>query len=175
MPLLGATISEVISMAYLAIDLDMVTEVEARDVYPDTWVEVYPHGVTDEGDIGGDIQAGTAWSRRFVQYVSATRLWAVITDSYYLAECDHDEDQRETDADGSPRCEYCGLVKWIQNQTEYIICRDFRDPGGTEEWADYEYDNSAGDFDWQMTDEYARSCAARLRVDAYGPPGCWQR
>jgi hypothetical protein len=171
----GAVTTALRHAGYLAIDLDLVTEVEARDVYPDTWVEARPHGVFDEGDIGGDIQAGTAWSRRFVRYVSTTGLWAVITDSFYLAKCDHDEDQREVDCDGDPRCKYCGPVSWIQNQTEYVTCRDFTDPGSTEEGSsDTDYDNTSGDFDYQMTDDFAKWCATRLRVDAHGDPANWR-
>lgn len=59
---------------------DLATEVAAR-TQPDTWIEAYPHGVSDHGDIGGDSQAGDAHGRRFVRWVPAIGLWAVINDA----------------------------------------------------------------------------------------------
>lgn len=89
---------------------------------PDTWVEAYPRVPLDEGSVGGDIQDGPAWSRRFVLWHPGTGLCVVLNVAHYVA--------MEDDLVHLP---------WIQRQTEWIVCRDFVDPGGTEEYADYAY------------------------------------
>jgi len=150
---------------------DLLTELDAVLLAPGKFVEAHPHGVSDEGSIGGDVQDGPAWSRRFVCYDTDTGMWEVINDAFYLCACDHDGDDRMTDHDGDgepyERCKHCGMTSWIANQTEIITCRDFRDPGGTEESADVTYNGNVGDFDWQITDEYAKQCAAALRAEYY--------
>lgn len=70
------------------------------------------------GDCGGDIQAGDAYNARWLQ-PRADGGTAMVTRSYYVA--DNDE------------------ATYLECQTEYLVCSDPDDPGGTEVWADYRY------------------------------------
>jgi hypothetical protein len=87
---------------------------------------VAPVGPQDAGEIGGDIQMGAAWSRRFALRRPDGQ-WAVITDSFYAA-CH--------DGVSGPVTDESEL--YVQNQIEWQVCTDLRDLGGTETWSDYE-------------------------------------
>ncbi|SRR6266496_3703138 len=78
-------------------------------------------GVQPGGHAGGDIQAGDSYS---VRYVRPDLPGSLITRTAYPVEYDHLPGE---------------FV--IQIQTEWLVCTDPRDPGGTEIWSDYAYDD----------------------------------
>jgi hypothetical protein len=122
------------------------------------WREVAPVGPQDEGDIGGDIQMGAAWSRRFALRRPDGQ-WAMITDSFYAA-C--------RDGVNGPVTDESEL--YVQNQIEWLVCTDLRDPGSTETWSDYEYEDEERVYrmdELKRVDERARIRAARKDVDSY--------
>lgn len=81
------------------------------------WSEFPPYEPTPAGDIGGDNQVGGAWSRRYARRRQDGK-WAVIDDFWYPAS-------------GVWR-DRTALV----NTTEFLVCSDIMDPGGSEEWSD---------------------------------------
>jgi hypothetical protein len=78
-------------------------------------------GVVSNGDQGGDIQRGDSYSVRFTH---PDLPGSLITVSFYAAE--YDENPFE-------------FV--VQRQVEWMVCEDPSDPGGTEIWSDYSYDD----------------------------------
>ncbi|MFG3710951.1 hypothetical protein [Micromonospora sp. NPDC047730] len=91
-----------------------------EDVLVDgVWREVAPAEPTDHGVVGGDGQLSTAWGRRFARRMP-DGLWAVI-DHFFYVETDvmHESGER-----------------WLTEGIWRTACRDLRDVGGTEEWAD---------------------------------------
>lgn len=72
----------------------------------------------DAGDVGGDIQVGKSFERRFVNPDLPGRL---IDVTLY------------------PVQEEGAVVVDVQMHTEFMICQDIEDPGSTEEWCDYRY------------------------------------
>lgn len=81
-------------------------------------------GVVDGGDIGGDIQAGNSYS---IRYVRQDLPGSLITVTFYPVQYD-----------GSEPGEWS-----IQRQTEWLVCEDPADPGGTEIWSDGDYQDVA--------------------------------
>jgi hypothetical protein len=59
--------SETADERYARWDQEKAAGREAALANPNTWVAVGE--VDDEGDIGGDVQAGPAWARKFVQWI----------------------------------------------------------------------------------------------------------
>jgi hypothetical protein len=85
------------------------------------WQRCEP-AVSPAGDVGGDIQASDAWDARW-QRPLPDGMTAMVTRAFYEA--------RE---DGKPP------TPWLlECQTEYLICRDPADPGGTEVWSDADH------------------------------------
>lgn len=123
---------------------------------PDTWIEAYPHGISDEGDVGGDAQIGAAWGKRFVRYVSRAGVWVVLNDYFYVA------DERGL---GNPDADW----QWIENQTEIMVCTDPDDPGSTEIFADYSYWEMDPQFGVDL-DEEAQRLAEGCDAGDYGDP-----
>jgi hypothetical protein len=78
-------------------------------------------GVQPNGDCGGDIQHGNSCS---VRYVRPDMPRSLITVSFYAVEYDE-----------------CPGEFVVQRQVEWLVCEDPADPGGTEVWSDYEYDD----------------------------------
>jgi hypothetical protein len=106
-------------------------------------------GIVSNGDCGGDIQRGDSYS---VRYRHPQLPHAVITRSAYAAE----------DTDRNPG-EF-----FVQVETEWIVCTDPADPGGTETWSDTSYDDEE-DRSWDTAEEAeadARRVAAELLQDA---------
>ena len=106
-------------------------------------------GIVSNGDCGGDGQRGDSYSVRF-RHPDLPN--AIITCSAYAAE----------DTDRNPG-EF-----FVQVQTEYIICTDPEDPGSTETWSDYSYDDEDGRI-WDTAgeaEEAARQRAAEELGDA---------
>lgn len=81
------------------------------------------HGITTAGDVGGDIQAGEAYSRRFVHTRLAGR--HIEVHAYPVANCQPDPGAEPTIS--------------LEIQTELMVATDPDDPGGTEVWSDLEY------------------------------------
>lgn len=67
------------------------------------------------GDVGGDVQVGEAFGARWARRLDGG-LWAVVTRSYYPAELHG--------------------ARYLECDTEYLVCTDLSDPGGTEQWSD---------------------------------------
>jgi hypothetical protein len=74
-------------------------------------------GVLPGGDVGGDAQLDGSFSVRFHH---RDRPGALVTYRYYAA---LDLDDLTT--------------VYVERQTEYLICTDPADPGGSEVWSDY--------------------------------------
>lgn len=88
-----------------------------------TWTEHRDGMIVDAGDFGGDVQDGPAVSRRWQR--QAGQLWHIFTVAYYPAKTEPYSNEP--------------IRKWLEEQREYIVCKDPHDPGGTELWADYRY------------------------------------
>jgi hypothetical protein len=77
-------------------------------------------GVLPGGDVGGDVQLDESFSVRFWH---RHRPGALVTYPYYAA---LDLDDLAT--------------VYVERQTEYLVCTDPADPGGSEVWSDYRYE-----------------------------------
>jgi hypothetical protein len=77
-------------------------------------------GVLPGGDVGGDAQLDESFSVRFHH---RDRPGALVTYRYYAA---LDLDDLTT--------------IYVERQTEYLVCTDPADPGGTEVWSDSRYE-----------------------------------
>lgn len=84
------------------------------------------------GTVGGD-GAGEAWSVRFGKR-NPDGTYALITSSYYTVDIAMRYESDDYSEDTPARFE-------VENQTEYLVCTDVGDPGSTEQWSDYTYDN----------------------------------
>jgi hypothetical protein len=103
-------------------------------------------GIRPGGDAGGDIQAGNSFS---VRYVRPDLPGSLITRTAYAVE--------------NVPGEFT-----IQIQTEWLVCTDPRDPGGTEIWSDYAYDDEGCPI-WSSVGEAedaAREGAAKMLGEA---------
>lgn len=104
-----------------------------------TWQRREPAIFDGDGQPGGDLQTSEAYSVRWTRPIE-NGLYAFVTRYYYVAAEDG----------GSTR---------IEEQTEYLVCTDPSEPGGTEQTADYGYRTVPwpGPFD----DAAARAAAGR--------------
>lgn len=86
-------------------------------------------GVVAAGTVGGDAQVGEAWSVRY-RAVGEPQdgLHAILTLSWYA-------DGGSAQVNGEQPEEY-----GVTCCTEYLICEDPSDLGGTEEWSDLSYE-----------------------------------
>ena len=122
---------------------------------PDTWISV-SDVVEDAGDIGGDVQAGPAWSRKFIRWMPNVGKWAVINDAYYAA-----YDNPNFDSDKAVA---------IERQIETMIVGDPGQPGDTEEWSDYTYETVSTEPLRNDYDAYAKELAADSKAEDYPDP-----
>lgn len=99
------------------------TNLSGTPVLPCPWA-ADGAGVQPADDAGGDSQAGESYS---VRYRRADRPCAMITRTAYPAS-----------APGRPS------VFFVQVETEWLVSTDPLDPGGTETWSDYAYDDEPG-------------------------------
>lgn len=90
-------------------------------------------GVSQGGDVGGDIQAADSYDIRFI-HPDLPR--AVITVWVYPVV--RSDEQFDHDPPAGPFM--------IQVQTEYTICDDPKRPGDTEEWADADYEDLPAEY-----------------------------
>jgi len=89
--------------------------------------------VAPAGDCGGDVQVSDAWSARWRHELSDGAT-ALVTRAFYIASA-------SPDGDGPHH---------LECQTEYLVCTDPAEPGGTEQWSDYVYERrgpATGDED----------------------------
>ncbi|MCP9209574.1 hypothetical protein [Streptomyces cucumeris] len=101
------------------------------------WVQ-YGDIQTDDGDYGGDIQIGKATHVRFIHTGMPGRL--VTVTAYPVAP------ERSIETQEGSVVHFHGFESdmnavGIQSQIELMICGDIDDPGSTEEWSDYLYEN----------------------------------
>jgi hypothetical protein len=112
------------------------------------WFEVKPYGPGPAGDCGGDVQGGEAYCRRWAMELPTglwgLGRWAVITDRWYVASND-------------------GWGGYIERQTEYAGCVDYRDPGLTEVCAEARYDQVFPDE--RATDALALELCGKVSTD----------
>jgi hypothetical protein len=126
---------------------------------------------TDAGDVGGDVQAGPAISRRFQKQL-ADGNWAVVTE-YAFASLQDGEEGKPVRPEGAPwggdELENSYRQYDVTNMTEFLVCRDPEDAGGTEVWSDYTYDYpSATGFNTETAaTEWATGFIKRLTTDLY--------
>jgi hypothetical protein len=100
-------------------------------------------GVLPGGDVGGDAQLAESFSVRFHH---RDRTGAMVTYRYYAA---LDLDDLATDS--------------VERQTEYLVCTDPADPGGTEVWSDSRYKTVQRD----LGSVEAATAAARRAAEAH--------
>ena len=97
-------------------------------------------GVQPGGDIGGDIQAGDSYS---VRYRRADLPGSMITWTAYPVEYDN-----------------CPGEFVVQTQTEWLVCEDPSDPGGTEIWSEVSCKDDDGAIYDSAADAEAAACEA---------------
>jgi hypothetical protein len=113
-------------------------------------------GIGPGGDVGGDCQAGEAYDVRFFH---PKMHGALVTAYAYAAEYDRNPGEF-----------------LVQVQTEFMICRDPADPGGTEEWSDATYQDEDRTWDTLAgADKAARETGGKIlrsagRVEWDGNP-----
>jgi hypothetical protein len=103
----------------------MTTNPNAEPGQPCGWA-IDVTGVQPGGDVGGDSQAGESYS---VRYRRADRQRAMITRTTYPAGVPDQPD-----------------AFFVQIETEWLVSADPLDPGGTETWSEYAYDDEAGTY-----------------------------
>lgn len=84
-------------------------------------------GVQLGGDVGGDIQAGDSFS---IRYRRSDLPGSMVTITAYPV-----------------GYENCPDEFVVQTQTEYLVCTDPSDPGGTEVWSDVNYSDGYEVYD----------------------------
>lgn len=100
------------------------------------------------GDIGGDHQVSDAWERQFaVELPGGT--FAIVSVAHYVEDDTLDESLAEATKQG----------RRLTRQTEYLVCTDLNDPGGTELNADYRYNTVE---DAETTEEAAKAATTAV-------------
>lgn len=95
-----------------------------------TFTEAAPLGPHPAGDVGGDYQVSEAWSRRWTApWGDGT--YAVIDVSFYI----------EDDTNSESLNPMAKLGPMLTRMTDYHLCTDLDDPGGSEVAAWNEYDS----------------------------------
>lgn len=111
-------------------------------------------GIVAAGDVGGDVQIGDAYSRRFVHTRLAGRHIEVRAYPAGIA------DQGDPGEEPTIRLEV---------QTELMVATDPDDPGGTEVWSDLEYGDLPGAFDRTYPSVEAAERAAKALLELLDP------
>jgi hypothetical protein len=108
-------------------------------------------GVLSGGDVGGDVQASDSWSVRFVPKAEPDDgLHGLITEYWYAEAMD----------DGT---------FGVTCQIEYMVCTDVEDPGGTETYAETDYDTGADVRAYETAE--AAGTAAQYQAKQSTPDG----
>lgn len=113
------------------------------------------HGIIEAGDVGGDIQAGKAYCRRFVHSRLACR--AITVEAYPIK---GDGSTPEPSVDAPIRLEV---------KTELMVATDPNDLGSMEAWSDYEYSELPEHFDVDYLDVETAELAARRYLNQLDP------
>jgi hypothetical protein len=111
-----------------------------------------PNGIVEEGEMGdfwgsegGDAQTGPTFSRRF-RINREDGLFAFATASYYATTeyRELDDKGEETGNQSYDEDDFDSFTTFydVQCQTEFLVCSDPDDLGGTEINSDYIYENS---------------------------------
>ena len=110
-------------------------------------------GIGFGGHVGGDVQVGESFS---VRYSRADRPRARIARTAYAVNLGSESKGQFL----------------VRVQTEWLVCSDPADPGGTELWSDNAYDDEAESYETEAEAEVAaRRVAADLLRD--GPSLTW--
>lgn len=89
------------------------------------WTRCTPEA-SQGGNCGGDVQVGDVWDARWSRPLDDGTT-AMVTRSFYPAKQ--------------------GCQKWLERRTEYLICSDPADPGGTETWSELSFGDLRADLD----------------------------
>lgn len=133
------------------------------------WIEDDKGLIEDAGDVGGDIQVGPAFERRFINpelevYLNpdSPRLpMGVTTDRHYAlvtVQCYATKDEDD------PSGEYD-----VQERIEWLVCTDLDDPGGTEVWSDHKFEHGKLDGTVITGGLEEANREAKARVEAWAP------
>ena len=126
-------------------------------MYADTWGTLDTEPQRD-GTVGGD-GAAECWSARWGKR-NSDGTFALITSYYYPV------DMRERYGDDDEDQSRFGDTPFdVELQVEFLICTDPADPGSSETWSNYEYDNALS-LKGFPTLETADEAAKRLCVSA---------
>ncbi|MCQ6249265.1 hypothetical protein [Streptomyces malaysiensis] len=109
------------------------------------WIETGT--LDDRDDIGGDIQAGRAFCRRFADRTHGA---GAVVDVHYYAAQDHP-------CVSGARAEF-----WVGRATTYTRCTDIHSPGDTEDWSDAMFSDGDRDQATFTTAEAAEHRAEQL-------------
>jgi hypothetical protein len=122
-----------------------MTREQSRTAGPGEWI-ADDAGVQPGGDVAEDIQAGESYS---IRYRRSDRRCAMITRTAYPAEVAGHQG-----------------VFFVQVRTEWLICSNPLDPGGTEIWSESITDDEPGIYGSAVEAEVAaRQIAADLLDD----------
>jgi hypothetical protein len=110
-------------------------------------------GIIEAGDVGGDIQIGRAFSRRFVHSRLAGR--AITVDACPVA-------NNQPDPGAEPTIS-------LDVRTELMVATDPEDLGGTEVWSDLEYSDLPEAFDRPFATVEKAELAAMLYLKQLDP------
>ncbi len=105
------------------------------------WARV-PPAAGRGGDVGGDAQVGDSWCAQWRRELP-DGLWAVVTRYFY------------------PAGHHSSPPKLMELLTEYLVCRDPADPGGTE--LNSEYVNTPG-WSGRVDDGSVRQAAEQAQA-----------
>lgn len=124
-------------------------------------------GVMSDGSVGGDIQAGEAWSVRFVpafEQPNADGEYAVVTEYWYATD-DWSGNRDRWIQDIEPQGNDDEIEhRWnhrfgVQCMIEFVLCKDLDDIGSTEVWSDYQYYDDALYYSLERAQEESKSRA----------------
>lgn len=128
-------------------DFDTLVTIHAAKHAGLEWREDEVGMLEDAGDVGGDLQAGPSFSRRFI-FGPVEGHYMVIEEYAYAEELDVDEDDERHGGFGA------------SEMTMFTICTDLTDVGGSEIAADVSY--GGGGYLVHDTVEQATAEAKRL-------------
>lgn len=117
------------------------------------WREV--DELMEDGNAGGDIQVGKAYSRRFTH----TKLPGRVLDIAAYA-------VRGDGTDPMPDADAPLTLQW---QSSMTVCRDVDEPGSTEVWSDIEYSELPERFDKEFHYAMNAQAMARKLLEQFDP------
>lgn len=105
--------------------------------------------IYEAGSVGGDYQVSDGWNVRYtLQDGPDDGLHAIIDENFYV-------ESQNRDGAGP---------FYVTTQTMYQVCTDPEDPGGTEVYADYEYDGDDDVLLYYDGDGLERAIASTRRL-----------